>query len=222
MDDEVFGCGGALRISSLQGTEVHPIYLTDGSKGIDRPIEPGPSAIRQRIELIATRKEESRRAAKILGLAEPTYLDLPDGMLSADERSVALLSAALERLRPELIYLPFLGDAHPDHRAAHGLFIRAAKRAGLDRSTPCWSYEVWSPCPANTAVDISDVMDSKRAAMREFHSQISKFDYPSATEGLNRYRSLWTRDGHGFAEAFHVTSLARCAQLRLCSGEICP
>ena len=200
MDDEVFGCGGTVARCATTGTRVRVIYLTDGGKGYAGATPP-PG-------LCDTRKDEARRAGKVLGLGEPLFLDFPDGALAVTSTAVTRLAEALAETRPGAVYLPFIADLHPDHVATNGLFVAAAPRAGLGRGLPCWGYEVWAPILANTLVDVTETMGLKRAAMEVFESQGRDYDYPRAIEGLNAYRSLPRGCGRGYAEAFYVADLA--------------
>jgi LmbE family N-acetylglucosaminyl deacetylase len=65
-----------------------------------------------------------------------------------------------------------------------------------------WSYEVWSPLWPNVAVDITNVVDTKRKAIELYASQVAGLHYTEGTLGLNRYRAL--RVYVDYAEAFFV------------------
>lgn len=204
MDDEVFGAGGTLAACVARGATVTVVYLTDGSKGYAKTNGRASAAAEARLSV--TRKAEARKAAAILGFAEPVFLDLPDGALAVTPDAVARLAAALTRLAPEVVFLPFLTDIHHDHWLTTSVFVEASR--GLPGAVACWSYEVWTPLPANAVVDVTATMPAKCRAMAAFVSQRLEYDYTCAIEGLNRYRSLFTAKGSGFAEAFHVTDLS--------------
>ena len=210
MDDEVIGCGGTLTLSVKKGSKVSVVYLTDGSKGYDveKYVREAENDRRQReIRLADRRKVEALKAGMILGLEAPIFLDLPDRGLEVEPRSVERLADILHCAEPQVIFVPFLGDPHPDHWMTNCLFVEAAARADLKRSVQCWGYEVWSPLLSNTVVDITDVIKHKKDAMKTFSSQNSNVDYPRVALGLNTYRSLLARHGQGFAEAFYVAEL---------------
>jgi len=211
MDDEVFGCGGTLAQSVCRGSEVVVAYLTDGSKGYGPKLSRELSAVEIRAmqaQLVSTRQEEARQAARLLGLHELLFLDLPDGSLTVTPETVTRLSEVLCRVHPDVVYLPFLTDTHPDHWMTNCLFIAAAQRAHLPPTLACWGYEVWAPVVANTIIDITDAIEVKQRAMHAFVSQIGDYDYPRAILGLNEYRSLLSVRGKGFAEAFYVAEFA--------------
>src|SRR3954453_21298189 len=97
-DDESIGCGGTLRLHTLKGDHVTAVYLTSGEFGLKQM----PPA-----EACLTRETEARKAAKILGLADPLFLRFPDWQL-ADHLETAARSLAplLKRASPEMIYVP--------------------------------------------------------------------------------------------------------------------
>jgi LmbE family N-acetylglucosaminyl deacetylase len=210
MDDEVFGCGGTLARAVAAGATVTTIYLTDGSRGYAKPARDGRS--RAEIDdferaLSRTRRGEAAAAAAVLGLRPPVFLDLPDGRLAVSADAVGRLAGALARERPAHVFLPFFTDIHHDHWLTNGVFVEAAAAAKLPDDVRCWGYEVWTPVPANSVVDVTDVVERKRLAMAAFASQ-QEYDYGRAFEALMVYRSLFTRHGSGFAEAFYTADLA--------------
>jgi LmbE family N-acetylglucosaminyl deacetylase len=152
------------------------------------------------------RKEESRRAAKILGYGDAIYLDLPDGALACTPGAVGRLASALRTLQPDAVFLPFLTDIHHDHWMTAVIFAEAAGAAALRAEVTCWGYEVWIPAPVNTVVDVTAAFEAKERAMEEFASQ-DEYAYRRAMVALNTHRSLFTARGRGFAEGFHVTEL---------------
>lgn len=84
----------------------------------------------------------------------------------------------------------------------------ALARVGLPASVEIWGYETWAPLPANRVVDVTSVIDDKRAAVAFHHTACAAFDL-SAMIGLNRYRSVHGLAGKGFAEAFLVAPADR-------------
>lgn len=216
MDDEVFGCGGTLARAAAAESEIRVAYITDGSRGYD-PARVANLTTKEREAfeqaLIETRKAEARRSGALLGYSKSVFIDLPDGRAAETVGAAERLALVMKELSPEVVFLPFLADCHPDHRATNQLFIDAATEAGLASSVPCWGYEVWTPLVANTFVDVTAVMERKRSAMAMFETQNTDVDYPRAIEGLNAYRSLAAGLVHGYVEAFFVETLAEYCNL---------
>ena len=216
MDDEVFGCGGTLARAVEAQSDVRVVFITDGSRGYD-PARAANLTTKEREAfeqvLIETRKAEARRSGALLGYSEPVFLDLPDGRVAGSVDAAARLARVIGELSPEVVFLPFIADCHPDHRATNQLFIDAAMAAGLGSPVMCWGYEVWTPLVANTFVDVTATMERKRSAMAIFESQNTDVGYPRAIEGLNAYRSLAAGLAHGYVEAFFVETFAEYCNL---------
>jgi LmbE family N-acetylglucosaminyl deacetylase len=113
-DDIEFGCGATLAKWSDAGAEVHLCICTDGSKGTWDP----EADLRT---LVATREDEQRDAAKVLGASDVHFLRRVDGELVNDVAIHAALCALIRELRPDVIlghdpWQPY--RLHPDHREA--------------------------------------------------------------------------------------------------------
>jgi LmbE family N-acetylglucosaminyl deacetylase len=218
MDDEVFGCGGTLALAVAARSAVRVVFITDGSRGYDPPrvasLAPREHAAFERA-LSETRKAEARRAGSMLGYSKPVFLDLPDGRAAEAKGGVERLAQVIAKLAPEVVFLPFPADPHPDHQATNLLFAEAAAAAELGPMVQCWGYEIWTPLVANTFVDVTAVMESKRIAMAAYESQNAEVDYPRAMEALNAYRSLAAGLARAYVEAFFVETLDEyCALVR--------
>jgi LmbE family N-acetylglucosaminyl deacetylase len=204
MDDEVFGCGGTLIKLARQGARLTSVYLTDGTAS--EPAAADPAA------LGARRKEESRAAAEVIGIADLRYFDYRDRGSWLNEDAVSRMAELLAELEPELVMLPFFIDYHPDHLAANRLLFSAC--ASLDRTLPCYCYECVNPIIPNRLVEITQVIEQKRRAMSCFGSQLASNNYLRViADGLNRFRSHALLDGEGYAEAFFAASSTQLAQL---------
>jgi len=197
MDDEVIGCGGAARRHVLAGASVAVVFMTDGRFGGYDPDN----------TLVQRRKDESRRAAEIIGFSDLIFLDAPDLGLQPTMPVVQRLRDIIEDKKPRIIYLPALTDAHIDHwntnRALRAALSRLPREA-LPRLIR--GYEVWSPLPANRLVDIAAYRELKKQAIDVFESQTRIDDYAAAVLGLNQYRSMMFHHGKGCCEAFLETT----------------
>jgi LmbE family N-acetylglucosaminyl deacetylase len=218
MDDEVVGPGGTITLHSQAGAKICVLLLTDGALG-DPDIgagDPTPQELtRRRRALTELRKEESRRAGRIVGVSEYEFFDAPDGSLADSPELVEKVAAALERRRPAIIYAPALTDFHVDHWAANRILRLAVDRlpGTLIRNMLIRGYEVWSTLPANRIADITPVIKIKEQAIASFASQMKSTDFVSAALGLNRYRSMVYSQGRGYAEAFLETTVAQYSEL---------
>jgi LmbE family N-acetylglucosaminyl deacetylase len=112
-DDAEFGAGGTLAKWAAAGCEVSILIATDGSKGSWDP-DQGQD------ELVAARREESRRAADVLGATgELIFLDHVDGELHHSPALQEELAWWIRRLKPQVVlsWDPWKRYMlHPDHR----------------------------------------------------------------------------------------------------------
>ncbi len=186
-DDEVFGCGGTLARSAQLGTAICVVIATDGGHG-------GGA------DYAARRREESRAAARVLGLPEPVFWDLQDRRLCYGEDLVGRIVGALETQGSRLCVAPSPAEVHPDHRALALAAIEAARRHGVRLAM----YEVGAPLWPNRLIDITPVRALKEQAIRCFSSQLAQQDYLSQVQGRDAFRSYTLGAAVTAAEAFFV------------------
>jgi N-acetylglucosamine malate deacetylase 1 len=205
MDDEVIGCGGTVARHVAGGADVTVIFLTDGRQGgaVARPTgAPEP------LDIVATRKQEARRALGELGVDRIVFFDAADGALMEAVAGLAhKLREQLQELKPSIVYLPFFLEEHPDHRAASQLLLAAMN--GVELTFQCFGYEVWTPLFPNCFVNIDGTIEKKRRSLNHYQSQLAEADYMHTAVGLNAYRSGALLGGTcRFAEAFCALPVA--------------
>ncbi len=131
-DDETFGCGGTVAKKLSEGFEVSIVLMTDGrhaySKKFGITVNPKPE------ELMKTREEEVRRAAKILGVKKENliFLNFEDGTLEKREDEAEKLVVEILKDRPPTeVYFTRDKDFHPDHRATNRIIKNSIRKANL-------------------------------------------------------------------------------------------
>jgi LmbE family N-acetylglucosaminyl deacetylase len=210
MDDETIGCGGTLVLHAQRGAQITVMFLTDGRNGSSEiNALYGEEREKRQKELIEIRTTEARSALQRLGVNRMICLDAEDGALSQCTWAAEKLRDVLRKQQPDLVYLPFYLEEHPDHRAASQVLLDAV--AGTSLQFQCMGYEVWTPLFPNCLVRIDSSVEVKKQALQEYRSQLHQCDYLHASVGLNAHRSagLLQPPGTkgGYAEAFYVTSL---------------
>lgn len=211
-DDMEFGCAGTLAKWVDTGAEVTLGVVTDGSTGTQDRSLMGD-------QLAAIRRDESQRAADVVGIKELVWLGYRDGYVeySLDlRRDIARL---FRRHRPHRFVVldpaTTMEDRfinHPDHRAVGHASLDVAMTAGttpghfpelLDEGLEPWRglREVWIAGPGKTpvAVDISETIERKIEALMCHASQVGD----GAAEVADWVRR-WTAEAgkdHGFAHA---------------------
>ena len=193
-DDETIGCGGTAALLARQGTEVRVLVATDGQASVDEG-----GRVREVADL---RRERVARSCAALGLGPPSFVGLADGRVAAGgEVLVASLAEAARFFDPEVVFVPWPLDDHPDHRAVAACLAQVLLPADVE----VWCYEVWSSLPANRIVDVTEGWEAKTRALAQHHSDQGAFDL-DAHLALQRWRSIHGLFGHGYAEAFLALS----------------
>lgn len=201
-DDEVFGCGGTLRLLADAGARITVAVASDGALG-------GSAADAGSETLIAAREAETRAAAAVLGYPPPSFWRLPDRGLRYGEALITRVREAVQSSAAELVFVPALSELHPDHQVLALAAAEALRQLGGQRSVAF--YEVSAPLLPNTLIDITAVEERKREAMHCFGSQEAERPYAECVAALNRYRSYTLGHGARAAEAFFVTTAAELA-----------
>jgi N-acetylglucosamine malate deacetylase 1 len=213
MDDEVIGCGGTLYKHIQNGAEITVVYMTDGRYGSkDLQNYNGQERKRREKELMQVRKTEARLAIESLGIKEGIFLDAEETRLNSTNEMRSKLSRILHSIEPDLVYLPFFLEEHPDHRATSQILLDATDDSHF--TFDCCAYEVWTPLFPNCFVAISDVIEKKKQALRCYQSQLAEKDFVHTSLGLNAFRSIALLDRNiAFAEAFFLSSLCKYREL---------
>jgi len=203
-DDETWGCGGTIAKRISEGYEVLIVVMTDGRYaflkmlGIDS--DPTPE------ELKVIRKEEVKRATKILGVPEENliFLDFVDGALeNNEEKAEEKVTEILSKNHPVEVYVPYKHDGHPDHRAAYRIVRNSIRKLAV--STATYQYSIGQKYgrigPIIDAllnllkrnmvrVDISKFLSLKKAAAKEFKSElktISSKQHNPLTDDIKKF-----------------------------------
>jgi LmbE family N-acetylglucosaminyl deacetylase len=194
-DDETLGCGGTIARLADAGRQVVVAVATDG--------EATKGSAKSEAVTAALRRDETAAAVRILGAEGPRFLSLPDGGLAdrVDDLAAAV-TALIDELEPEAIFLPWFLDGHADHRALSDAVLAAGPG-----DVELWGYETHTALVPNRVVDITTVVDRKRRAIEAHATAGLAFELDTAL-GLNRWRSIHGLMGRGHAEAFLALSAA--------------
>ncbi|NLE27647.1 MAG: PIG-L family deacetylase, partial [Clostridiaceae bacterium] len=106
-DDETLGCGGTLLKHKASGDESHWLIVT----GIDEAT--GFSA-----ERVSARNHEIKTVSAIYGFDSVVNLNLPTTKLDilSMQQLVEMIGDVILKIKPEILYVPFPGDIHTDHK----------------------------------------------------------------------------------------------------------
>ena len=198
-DDQELGMGGTIIRLVSQGHQVHLVDMTNG--------EPTPRGS------VETRARESAASAKLMGV-QRTLLGLKNREVLHDIPSRHKLAAVIRQHKPNVMFVPYPIDAHPDHVAVSRIAEDARFDAKLTKSDI--PGEPWHPkrviyyfCThlrmsfqPTFCIDISDQIEQKMAACHCYESQglHAEGDLMGMVKTLNGY--FGGRIGTRFAEPF--------------------
>lgn len=189
--------GGTIARLASQGHKVHLVDMTNG--------EPTPHGS------VETRARESAEAAKVLGV-ERTIVGLKNREVTHNLESRHKLAALIRVHRPNVLFIPYPTDAHPDHVAV----TRIAEDARFDSKLTKSAIpgEPWHPkriiyyfCThlrlninPSFCIDMSDQIETKMKAVACYKSQFISNDVPEMVRTLCGY--FGGRIGTKYAEPF--------------------
>ncbi|MEM2146370.1 MAG: PIG-L deacetylase family protein [Candidatus Jordarchaeaceae archaeon] len=190
-DDETLACGGTIAKKLNEGYDVFLVFLTDGRNSLK---ETGISSDPSPLELKEIRKDEAKRAARVLGISQKNliFADIEDGDLQKNENLAhEIINDVLSNF-PEIVFFPQEKEFHIDHRVTNRLIRNAIERLNFHpfqyQYAIAWQYplnlmprlpEVMQNAIVSTffkkeivQIDISDFLPIKIAALKEYKSQL--------------------------------------------------
>jgi 4-oxalomesaconate hydratase len=213
--DFVWRAGGAIAVTSANGGTATVLALSYGERGESGELWKEPGQTVEQVKRI--RHEEAERAARALG-ATFRCLDFGDYPLEVSGDRLTELVEAIRGAAPDVVVTHTDRDPfNPDHPVAFAAVERAralASGAGVPSGFPTIRppelllFEPHQPELCNfvptTFVDITAVIEQKRAAMQEMKAQsylVSYYDQRAGQRGHHAQRASGRAEVR-FAEAF--------------------
>ncbi|TAM45942.1 MAG: PIG-L family deacetylase [Gammaproteobacteria bacterium] len=207
-DDETFGCGGALLRHNAEGASVDWLIVTDISPRIGY-------SIRQ----VRQREREIQKVAKLYPFRGVYRLKLPTTRLDTLPlaKIVQGIGDVITRVKPEILYLPFAGDAHSDHRVVFAAAAACTKWFRYPWIRRVLAYETVSETDfgmhqtpvfhPNVFVDISAHLSKKIAIAKTYAGEVRDAPFPRSGGAIQALATLrGVRSGFQAAEAFMLLS----------------
>ena len=173
-DDVELGCAGTLAKEIQNGKKVGIVDLTRGELGTRGTAQ--------------TRDDESKNAADILGISLRLNMEFADGFFVNDAKHQLELIKIIRKYQPDIVLCNAVKDRHIDHGKGSQLVSDACFLSGLvkidtkdDAYDDTWQqpwrpkqvyhYMQWQNTEPDFAVDITDFMDTKMAAVLAYKTQ---------------------------------------------------
>lgn len=206
-DDETLGCGGTLLKHKAAGDRIHWLIATamDEKRGYSR-------------KAVLKREKEIGSVGDMYGFSTVHRLDIPTTSVDTlpFNELTKKINSVFNLVKPETIYLPFMKDAHSDHRiifdAAYCCTktfrckyvknIMMMETISETEFAPPVNEFVFAP---NYFVDVTGFMKKKMAIMRVFESELGRHPFPRSLKNIT---ALATKRGATagcrYAEAFMI------------------
>ena len=210
-DDEILGCGGAISKFSREGYDIYVIILSNANIGAPEIFS---------VKEIKKIRKEAELANNFIGTKKLFFENLPALNLNLLPlyKISNILDKYIDKIQPEVIFLPSKNDIHEDHKIifkAAKISLRTNKKSNLKKIL---SYEVLSETEwnedeksfnPNYFVKLKKLdIDRKVKAFLKYKSQVKKFPHPRSKEGiLSLSRIRGTQIYSEYAEAFKVEKI---------------
>jgi len=187
-DDIELGCGGTVAKATRTGIRVHSVVLS-------RCEDEAPSDRR------GLRSDEFLQSAKLLG-AHPEVFDIPNREFPEHRREVMkILEGLQERLKPDLVFIPFLEDPHQDHSTVAHAAVRTFRRRETVLQYEILRYGSHSFTPS-LFIDIGDTLEDKVRSLVAYKTQLGTRAYFDEESFRSLARTRGAQSGYDYAEGF--------------------
>lgn len=208
-DDEILGCGATIAKLAAEGYDMYVLIVTNASIGAPELYTA------QGIEKV---RREAKEAHSILGVKDTFFMDFPAPRLDTyPSYKISMeISKLIEKLKPDIIFIPNLGDLHMDHAVLYRACLVSARPINNNSIKEIYTYETlsetnWAPQQGDQAfvpnvyVDVTTYFIKKMEALKCFKHQTKLFPHCrslEAIEALAKYRGCTI--GKIYSEAFMV------------------
>ena len=187
-DDETLGCGGTLLKHKHNGDEIYWLICTKIDEDSD---------------YYAVRENEIKQVSDIYKFDGVFSLGLKT--MRVDEYSmsdlIGKISKVINEVEPSIIYLPFKGDVHSDHRKIFEASYSCTKVFRYPFIKKIYMMETLSETEfapgvkedafvPNSFVDISKYLDKKIEIIKIFKSEIGEHPFPRSERNLRALATL--------------------------------
>ena len=185
-DDETLGCGGALLKHKNNGDDIYWLIITsiDVENGWEK-------------DKVESRRREIDSVSKMYGFCVTHNLGFPTTRLDAIPMNdlIAEISNIIQKVEPDLIYIPNRSDIHTDHQVAFKAIMSCTKvfRNSFIRKIlmyECLSETEFSPSLQtdvfipNVFVDITGFLEEKIKIMKMYRGEMGTFPFPRSEENI--------------------------------------
>ena len=200
-DDETLGCGGTLLKHKDNNDKIHWLICTNIDKSHN---------------YYQNREKEISKVSKLFNFDSVHNLQFETAKMDKYNISeiIEKISKVINKVKPDIIYLPFKEDVHTDHKKVFEASYSCTKSFRYPFIKKIYMMETLSEtefAPSikkdsfipNTFVDIKKYMDKKIQIMKVYKSEIGKHPFPRSIRSIKALASFrGSTSGCKFAESF--------------------
>ncbi|MCJ7603675.1 MAG: PIG-L family deacetylase [Desulfobulbaceae bacterium] len=204
-DDETLGCGGTLLKHKENGDEIYWCIVTS-MKGVPIFSE----------EQIMAREQQIQKVSDSYGFQQVKRLNFPTMSLDTIPMIdlVGSFSRVINKIEPNILFLPFCEDIHSDHRVTFNAAFSCTKSFRYPFLKKVLMMEIpseteFAPAMRSTAftpncfVDITDFLEEKITIMEHYVTEISSLPFPRSSAAIKALATIrGTIAGCLYAESF--------------------
>ncbi|UED75574.1 PIG-L deacetylase family protein [Brevibacillus sp. DP1.3A] len=204
-DDETLGCGGTLLKHIANEDEVSWLIVTGMHSNLGHTDEQ-----------IDRREREIEKVKTMYGFNNVFNLKLPTTNLDTIpmQSIVAQIGTVINQLEPEIMYLPYRGDVHTDHKVVFDAVVSCSKWFRYSSVKKVLAYETLSETDfginpdnngfrPNVFSDITPYLEKKLDILNVFQSEMGEFPFPRSNQAVQaQARVRGVAAGCESAEAF--------------------
>ncbi len=211
-DDEILGLGGTIRIMSNRGYQINCAILGTGISSRYK----NPDAVSS--EKYGLLRRNALNSSNIVGYTQVDFFDFPDNRFDSIDiiDIIKEVEKLVQKYKPEIVFTHHYGDLNIDHRITNLAVMTAIRpytftdvKKIIVFETPSsteWTFHSSGPTfEPNYFIDITNTLDSKLAAMKEYETEIRDYPHPRSLGSLRNRASFWGNIvGVEYAEAFMI------------------
>jgi len=207
-DDEVLGCFGTVAKLIKQGYEAYTLILGEGKTSRDQT-----RIVENKKDEIKTLNQEIITANETIGIKKTFIENFPDNRFDSVDLLdiIKVISKVKNEIQPDIIFTHYQNDLNIDHQITYQAVITATRPMEDECVKEIYSFEILSSTEWNYPIsfspdiyyDISDTIDLKIKAMKEYKSELCKYPHPRSIKGIKlnaKYQGM--RVGRKYIEAF--------------------
>lgn len=200
-DDETLGCGGTLLKHKANGDKIHWLICTTLNKNNS---------------YYKKREKELSKVSKLYNFNSTHQLQFETTKVDQYSMSdlIKNISRVINKIKPNIIYLPFKEDIHTDHKKLFEASYSCTKSFRYSFIKKIYMMETLSEtdfAPSfkensftpNTFVDISRYINKKIKIMKVYKSEIKNHPFPRSEKNIRALATFrGSTSGCTFAESF--------------------